>query len=302
MDDHDHYSTHMPDALRPEPLPTRVSTWWRRPGAEIHVERIGDPRARHRVVMLHGAGGHAGLLWPYAAAVAARGAHVGVPDLPGYGRTRVHRPGALRYGDWVRLAADLLRAERDGHDGPLSAVGASLGGMLAFDAATRTGAADRVVATCLLDPRDPAALQCVSRYSWAGGASVGLLRVLAGPLSGVRIPIRWVANMRAISNRPALTGVVVADRRGGGTRVPLGFLRGYLESAPAVEPERAADVPVILAHPERDHWTPPSVSRAFLDRIAAPTRYVPLEGAGHLPVEEPGVSVLVDLIADPPER
>jgi alpha-beta hydrolase superfamily lysophospholipase len=302
MDDHERYSAHLPASLRPSPEPDRVSTWWRRPGAEVHVERIGDPRARHRVVMLHGAGGHAALLWPYAAAVAALGAHVVVPDLPGYGRTRVARPGAVRYGDWVRLTADLLRAEREAHDGPLSAVGASLGGMLAFDAATRTGAADRVVATCLLDPRDPAALRCVSRYPWAGGATVALLRVLAGPLAGTRVPVRWVSNMRAISNRPALTGIVVADRRGGGTRVPLGFLRDYLESAPAVEPERAADIPVVLAHPARDRWTPPAVSRAFLDRIAAPTRYVPLEGCGHLPVEEPGVSTLVDLIAEAPER
>ncbi|KOX15403.1 alpha/beta hydrolase [Nocardiopsis sp. NRRL B-16309] len=302
MDDHDPYTAHMPASLRPNPRPARVSTWWRRPGAEVHVERVGDPRARHRIVLLHGAGGHAGLLWPYAAAVAARGAHVVVPDLPGYGRTRVRRPGAVRYADWVRLTADLLRAERADHDGPLSAVGASLGGMLAFDAVTRTGAADRVVATCLLDPRDPAALRCMSRFPWAGGAAVALLRALAGPLAGIRIPIRWPAKMRAMSNRPALTRAVAADPRGGGTRVPLGFLRDYLESAPAVEPEQAASVPVVLAHPALDRWTPPAVSRAFLDRIAAPTRYVPLVGCGHLPVEEPGVSTLVDLLADTPTR
>jgi alpha-beta hydrolase superfamily lysophospholipase len=41
-------------------------------------------------------------MWPFAAAAGQRGVHVVVPDLPGYGRTRVPRRGAVRYPDWAR--------------------------------------------------------------------------------------------------------------------------------------------------------------------------------------------------------
>lgn len=251
-------------------------------------------------VLLHGAGGHAAAMWPFAAAAARRGSHVVVPDLPGYGRTRVPRRGAVRYPDWVSLACALLRAEREAHDGNLLLVGASLGGMVAYDAATRTGAADRVVVTCLPDPRDPLVRRQITRIPWLGAAARPALRVLAGPLASVSVPVRWLTNMRAISNNPGLVELVIRDERGGGGRVPLGFLRSFLDSAPAVEPEEATVPTFVLAHPAQDRWTPTAMSLRFFDRIAAPKELVLLEGAGHFPVETPGAHGLVDAIAGVP--
>ncbi|MDA0563919.1 alpha/beta hydrolase [Streptomonospora sp. S1-112] len=294
---HERYLNALPAALRPDPLPRRASTWWRWGGTDVHVERVGDPEAAARVLFLHGLGGHAAAMWPYAALLAARGPHVVVPDLPGFGRTRLPRPGALRYADWVAAACDLMRAERAAHPGPLVAVGASMGGMLAYDAATRTGAVDRVVATCLPDPRDAAVRRHLSRSPLLSAAARPALRVAAGPLAGVRVPLRWLTNMRAISNRPALTGLIAGDRRGGGNRVPLGFLRDLLDSAPAVEPEEATAPGLVLAHPGDDRWTPLAISLPFFERIAAPKELVVLEGAGHFPVESPGVERLVDVVA-----
>lgn len=292
------YTAWMPVGLRPDPPPRCESTWRRFPDADVHVERVGEPDAARRAVLLHGAGGHAGLLRPYAAALAHRGFHVVVPDLPGYGRTRVRRRGAVRYADWVRVAVGISSAERQAHQGPLTLVGASMGGLLAYDAATRTGAADAVIATCLLDPRDPRARRRISRYAWLGDAAPPLLRVAAGPLAATPVPVRWLANMWAISNQPELTEAVVGDPLGGGNSVPLGFLRSFLESAPAVEPERAADTTVVLAHPAEDRWTPVEVSLPFFERLAGPKRLVMLDGAGHLPVEEPGVGQLLDAVVE----
>jgi alpha-beta hydrolase superfamily lysophospholipase len=293
---HEAYLRQLPADLRSGSLPHRESTWWQHGVYDVHVERIGDPAAPRRAVLLHGAGGHAAAMWPFAAMAARRGIHVVVPDLPGYGRTRVPRRGSVRYPDWVALACDLLRAERETHEGPLLLVGASLGGMVAYDAATRTGAADHVLMTCLPDPRDPVVRRRVTRVPWLGAAARPVLRVLAGPLASVTVPVRWLTNMRAISNSPELVDLVIRDHRGGGGRIPLGFLRSFLESAPAVEPEDVTGPTFILAHPAEDRWTPTAMSLRFFDRIAAPKELVLLEGAGHFPVEEPGVHQLVDAI------
>jgi alpha-beta hydrolase superfamily lysophospholipase len=264
----------------------------------VHVERLGDPRAAARMIVLHGAGGHAAALFPVAAAAAQRGGfRVAVPDLPGYGRTTVPRRSAVRYGDWVDLVCDLVRAEKQAHpDTPLHLLGASMGGLLAYDAATRTGLVDRVVATCLLDPRERLARRCISHAPWIGEAAPAVLRLAAGPLAGVPVPLRWLTNMRAISNAPELTHLVLRDRRGGGNRMPLGFFRSFLESAPEVEPEQATGPRIVLAHPGEDRWTPLEVSLRFFDRLAAPKELVVLANAGHYPVEPPGVHRLVEAI------
>lgn len=154
-----------------------------------------------------------------------------------------------------------------------------------------------MVATCLLDPRNAALRQVIAWHPRLGDLVVPLIRVLAGPCAGFSVPLRWLTNMRAISNRPELAQVVLRDRRGGGNSVPLGFLRSYLESAPAVEPEDAR-IPVVLAHPAKDRWTPVHVSQPFFERLAGPKRLVMLDNAGHFPVEEPGVHQFVEAVVD----
>ena len=62
-------------------------------------------------------------------------------------------------------------------------------------------------------------------------------------------------------------------------------------------PEDFDACPVLLAHPAEDRWTPVQLSRTFFDRIRAPKQLVMLEGAGHFPVEQPGLDQLTDAVA-----
>ncbi|OLT42352.1 lysophospholipase [Saccharomonospora sp. CUA-673] len=296
---HEVYRRFLPESLRAEPPPRRESTWWRWRDADVHVERIGDPDADVHAIAFHGAGGHAALMWPFAALAAQRGVHVVVPDMPGYGHTRVPNRSAIRYPDWVALARDLTVEHRQRHDGPLWLLGASVGGMLSYEVATRTNAVDRLIVTCLLDPNDAGARAAAARFRWMGPLARPVLRAAAGPLAGVRVPLPWLTNMRAIANDPELADVVLRDRRGGGGRMPLGFFRSFFDSQPAVEPEDATSTPVVLAHPADDRWTPAELSLRFFDRIAAPKQYVPLEGAGHFPVESPGAERFAELLGHP---
>ncbi len=276
--------------IRPPSVRAPVaSSVWRWDDADVHLLRLGRPDAPVRVVLLHGAGGNAAALRPVAEHVAALGVHVTVPDLPGYGRTRA-RDRRVRYGHWQRMTADLLRAEDD--DRPLVLMGASMGGLLAYEAAEVTGLAAAVIATCLLDPRDAAVRARLTWHPLVGQVAGPALRLLAGPLASVRVPVRWVADMRHIANDPDVVRAVLGDPRGGGGRVPLGWMRSFLEVRLAVEPERAR-TPLVLTHPAEDRWTPVALSRRFLDRVAAPTEVVLLDRCGHFPVEDPGLGQLL---------
>ncbi|MFE3051840.1 alpha/beta hydrolase [Nocardia sp. NPDC059239] len=271
------------------------STWWRWRGARIHIERVPRPQARVRMLLVHGGGGHSALMWPFAALAIAQGFEVSALDLPGYGRTEVGSPRAVRYSDWVDCVADLVRAEKAADPRPLVVFGASMGGMLAYEAAARTGMVDAIAATCLLDPRSPRVRSSIGRYHWLGRYGT---RLLVPAIDRVRVPMRWVANITAMSSLPDLTATVIADPRGGGVRIPLGFLRTYVRTAPLVEPENFAACPVWLLHPGADRWTPLALSETFFDRLAAPKHLVVLDDAGHYPVEDPGIRQLTTALAD----
>lgn len=272
--------------------PTR--TWWQWRDTRVHIARAARPQARARVMVIHGGGGYSEALWPAAAVVASDGVEVFAPDLPLYGHTETPDPSGVRYGDWIDLLCDLVRAERATDPRPLILFGASMGGMLAYEVAARTaGEVAAVLATCLLDLADPTARAAASRYAWMGGPAPALLRAVDPVLGRVRLPIRWFADMAAMSSNPALSRLCASDPRGGGTRVPLGFLCSWMNYR-HTDPAAFDAAPVTLVAPAADLWTPPEVSIRFLQRISAPTKLVMLENCGHFPIEQPGIGRLRD--------
>ncbi|WP_233272124.1 alpha/beta hydrolase [Mycolicibacterium smegmatis] len=288
--DIDRYAGFLPDRYRHAVAP--ASTWWSWRGHDVHILRAQVPDSRARVLVLHGAGGHAAALWPFAGLAAAEGADVLVPDLPLYGHTRVPQPRRVRYDDWVECVSDLVRHECANDDRPLVVFGASMGGLLGYEVAARTGLVAHVVATCLLDPADPAARAAAARVPVLGRVAPRVLGAADRYVGGVRMPIRWVVKMAAMSGNPDLNRLVLRDTRGGGVHIPLGFLGSWMNFRHTA-PERFDAASVTLVHPGADRWTPPPLSIRFADRISAPTRTVLLQNCGHYPVEEPGIGQLV---------
>jgi alpha-beta hydrolase superfamily lysophospholipase len=243
------------------------------------------------MMVLHGGGGHAGALWPLAAIAAREGVDVFAPDLPLYGRTVEPHRRDVRYGDWVDLLCDLVRAERRSDPRPLIVFGASMGGLLGYEVAAHTGEIAHVVATCLLDPADAAARRAAARVPVVGAVGPVVLGALDPVVGRVRVPIRFVVNMSAMSGDRGLARLCARDPHGGGVAVPLGFLTSWLTFGHTA-PERFDAAPVTLVHPAADTWTPPELSLGFLARLRVPTRAVLLDNCGHYPVEEPGIDQL----------
>lgn len=244
-----------------------------------------------RIMGIHGAGGHSMALWPFAALAADEGVDILFPDMPIYGLTVEPRPARVRYRDWIDLLCDLVTAERAGDPRPLILFGASMGGMMAYEVAARTGQIAAVLATCLLDTADTEARAAAARWSLAGKAAPTLLPPIARVAGNLRLPIKWLVRMNQMSNNPDLSRLCGSDPRGGGVRVPIGFLADWF-TYPHTPPERFTAAPVTLVHPAADRWTPPRASQRFLDCISAPTQSVLLENCGHFPIEEPGLSQL----------
>ncbi|ORM35564.1 alpha/beta hydrolase [Williamsia sp. 1135] len=285
----DRYEEFLPERFRGAPRP--VETWWSWRGQQVHIARKRDLSAPVRVMIIHGGGGHAGALWPLSAVIGTTPVEVLAPDLPLYGRTRTPEPGAVRYRDWIELLCDLVVAETRDDSRPLVLFGASMGGMLAYEVAARTGIPAAVVVTCLLDLTDRSARRAAARWAVLGWSAPYTLPAMALAVGTLRVPIRWLARMNAMSANPDLARLCATDPLGGGTRVPVGFLADWF-SFVHTRPERYRGPQLTLVHPGADRWIPAEVSERFLAQISGPAHAVRLEGCGHFPVEEPGLGQL----------
>lgn len=200
------YPEHLPPHLRPrEP----VEEWWTWDAPSgptaVHLDRVPSPDAPCTVVLLHGAGGYGRMFTQVVGLVPDGAAETVAPDLPGYGLTRPARP--ISYDDWRACAAALVYAEHARSGRPVVLVGGSMGGLLAYDTAAAVGpdVVSGVVATTLVDPRDPAVRTAVAR--WPGlGRIAGPLLAAARPADRLRVPIAWLVDMAAMSNDPRVNG------------------------------------------------------------------------------------------------
>lgn len=265
-----------------------VEEWWEWDGHRIHIDRYANPNAQAKVILLHGVGGNGRVLSFVGAPLRRRGFAVVAPDLPPYGLSALRRGHRLAYGDWVRLVDDLIKAEQVREPLPVFLFGLSAGGMLAYQAACLNPDVAGVMATCLLDQRLQAVRDGSAANRLISRAGPLLLRLLGRLHGGIRLPMKAVANMRALINDPRLLTTLMRDKRSAGASVPIRFLTTMIEAQPGLEPEEFGRCPVLLIHPAEDRWVSVDLSRLFFDRLACPKRLVLLERCGHFPLESPG--------------
>jgi len=248
-----------------------------------------------KVILVHGGGSNGRIASPIGILLRQHGYSSVSPDLPGYGVTTCAARD-VSYDNWISIVADLVDAEIERDGKPVVLLGASLGGMLAYQAACKSRKAAGVIATTLADPSDPDTRDQLARnklLARIGGPMLRGFRFMTDPM---RVPIQWVSRMRLIANNPGIVELLIADRTAAGSWIPLRFMRTLMDSRPLIEPERFDLCPVLLAHPEIDHMTPLHLSKKFFERLGGEKELVILEKAGHMPLESPGIDLLENAV------
>ncbi|MHA6801374.1 alpha/beta hydrolase [Bounagaea algeriensis] len=297
------YQEFFPAALRVTGDNAPDEEWWSGRAGRLHLDRVTRPRARAKLLVLHGVGSYGRMLTPFGRLPGLSEHEFLAPDLPGFGLSRERRDRCTPadYTRWVECLRLLVQAERAGDPRPIVLFGLSTGGRLAYDVAAAGADVAAVITTFLADARHPA----VRRGAAASPGHARWMRSLSfvpPPLDAVRVPTTWMANLAAVSNNSRFAQLVLADPLGGAGGLPLRLARTCLRSGPVVPPEVYTGPPLLLACPEQDRWLPPAVSRAFFSRMevapGGPVRYALLRGAGHVPVEESGLADLDRAVRD----
>ena len=255
----------------------------------LHIDHYIPSSPKGTVVIFHGVGGNGRMLEFIAVPLWRAGYEVVCPDLPLYGLTEYK--GKVTYSDWIDCGTKVCRYY--GKQGlPLFVFGLSAGGMLAYQLACRLEKVDGLMATCLLDQRDPAVTINTASNRLTAAVGKPFLRITHGLLGSVKIPMKAVCNMQAIVNDERVARLLMSDPLSSGAKVTLEFIHGMLnpDISPAAKDFRKC--PALLAHPEKDNWTDVSLSRLFFDDLPVRKELVMLPGAGHFPIEPQGLSVL----------
>lgn len=258
-----------------------------------------EGEAKGRVIVFHGTGGNGRLMSFIAVPLARAGYEVICPDLPLYGLTRY--TGDILYRDWVDVGQTVVQHFADDQT-PLFLMGLSAGGMLAYQVADRCNreaaeqggesAIDGIMVTCLLDQRDDRVTRATAANPLMGIMAKPALEGLTPELGSLPVPMMFMGNMRAVANDRNLARLLMTDAKSCGALVPLAFMKSLLEPELETEPEDFRATPVLVAHPTRDRWTRPGLTKRFYNRLACPKMWIDLEGAGHLPVEPLGLAEL----------
>lgn len=285
------WQTVLPERLREDPaLPVRED-WLTVGRLEVHLDRLEPAAFRDTlVVLVHGGGGHGRLLSPIGLMLARSGYETVAPDLPGFGLTRVPSEVALTWSLWVDVVRAVVHHERARTNRRVVLCGLSIGGTLAWHAASGNDEVDGVMVTTLLDLRVPEVRARIATSPMLSRLADGLGR--GGALDGLWMPLDWVAPLHLMSSDLA----VMAEYRRDpfvAKSMPFGFWRSLARTPPRVEPE-AMHTPLLLAHPGADAWTPTELSLPTFARFAGPTRLVRLSNGSHLPLEAPARDELAE--------
>ncbi len=264
-----------------------AETWmpWR--GHDVHVDDW-EPQgaARGTVILVHGAGGNGRLLAPFALPALDAGFAVRAPDLPGYGLTRARAGGAIEYAEWVDLVADL--ADEAAGRGPVVVFGLSVGGMTAFWAAQKARAVAGVIATTLLDLRDPGTFVRAAR-PWAGSLSLLAFRAFPKVADAVSLPLVATTPIESLTTDAVLARTLCGDPLIGRRWVRAGLFRSMTTYRPP-RGDFSLGCPFLLVHPGADEWTPLGASLPVYERIrAAETELVVLTNGAACAAGDAGV-------------
>jgi alpha-beta hydrolase superfamily lysophospholipase len=259
-------------------------------GMRVHIDHYRTDNPKATIIIFHGVGGNGRLLSFIAVRLARSGCEVICPDLPLYGFTEYSQ--AVTYDSWIKCGCAIALHYNELSNTGVFLFGLSAGGMLAYQVACECEGINGVIATCILDQRNPVVTKATAISPLMGAVGKPMLAGLSKVLGGMKIPMKLVSNMKAIANNAYLAKLLMSDKKSSGVSVPVAFVYSMLNPIIKIEPEQFKACPFLLVHPGDDRWTDTSLSRLFFDRLACEKKLCMLEGAGHFPIEESGLRQL----------
>ncbi|PVH80097.1 alpha/beta-hydrolase [Cadophora sp. DSE1049] len=276
--------------------------WWETQGHRIHLDRWRNPNAKIRLILFHGVGTNGRQM----SMILGRPLHEAgfeavAIDMPGYGETIVNRSSLIGYDDWVKIGSDFIDHELTNDPRPIALYGLSAGGMETYHVATLNKKVKGIIGMTFMDMRDWKIRDQVSRNIFMSrvGMPMAAFSDMFPIIRSVKMPMWLASKMHTLTNDQKLLEVMMNDPSSAGRWNSMHFIATHASYKPDQEPEEFTVCPILLTQPTEDTWTPQWVSEMLFAKIKkVETKITKLEGAGHYPVEDPGLQQMADAIIE----
>ncbi|MDR1361321.1 MAG: alpha/beta hydrolase [Rickettsiales bacterium] len=267
--------------------------WWDWNGNKIHLDCFRNPKAKAKVIMLHGVGTNGRQLsMILGGPLAKSGLEVIALDMPTYGLTQVKKGALISYDDWVQCGNDYIEQERARDNRPIFLYGLSAGGMETYHIAAKNKKVRGIIGMTFLNQADQRVRDATTRNIIMSRVAIPMTKILCKlGLGRMKMKMNFASKMSALCNDEKAMRVFLRDKTSAGNSATMKFLESYCYPPASTRPEDFAVCPILLTQPEKDRWSPLNLSEPFLDRIKkVPVDIVVLMNGGHYPVEEPALT------------
>ncbi|EKJ69744.1 hypothetical protein FPSE_10060 [Fusarium pseudograminearum CS3096] len=289
----------LPKRLHFTPDHSPTEEVWHHRGHALHLDRWRNPSAEVRLIMHHGMGTNGRMMsMLLGVPLHEAGFELVAIDMPGYGCTVPAKNYVWDFDDWVKISSEFVDHEYENDKRPIALYGLSAGGGLTFHSAGLNGKVKGIIGMCFMDMRIQSVVDAACRnllMSRVGAPSSGFMTSIG--LGSLSMPMWLTGRMSALVNNPQALQACYRDNTSANAWVTMKFLASFTSYKPAKEPAEFDVCPILWTQPAEDKWTPLWVSEAFLKGVTkVPVKTVMLEGAGHYPLEDPGLKQMSEAI------
>jgi pimeloyl-ACP methyl ester carboxylesterase len=254
-------------------------------GKHIHLEIYdsGDDE-QPTIIFAHGIAGYARILLPFLIPLREKGYNIIAPDLQGFG----YNQGLKGDFDWnthVENLKDTVEYARKRFKGKIILGGASMGGPLAYAAASKFLNVDGLACWCLWDFSDKEFMRKETTTKGFTYALIPVFKLAAVLFSKARVKTYALVSYDTLTNSKEMNLLVKNDPQAG-THITIKAATSLiLQSKPEI-PHSDFKLPVLVVQPGADRMTPAKYSKRTFDQLGSThKRYVELEGCEHFPTE-----------------
>lgn len=237
------------------------------------------------IVFSHGIAGYARVLLPLVIPLFKKGYTLVVPDLQGYGYNEGVN-GDFEWNAHVANLKDAVAYAQMVYQGPIWLGGASMGGPLAYEAASAIDSVEGLLCWCLWDFSDREFMLNETKTKGLTFALIPILKFLAKFLGRMRIKTYALVSYDTLTDSKEFVELLKADPQAG-THVTLKGAASLLaDSKPKVSHE-AYKKPVLVVQPGADRMTPVKYVKRTFERLgSAKKHYVEIPEIAHFPTDK----------------
>ncbi len=276
---------------------TPDESYWTWNNEKIHFDYKYRASNNASVILIHGVGGNGRILSMFVSYLNQNGINYYAPDNLGYGLTKLSNK-KFEYKDWVNMISDFTRYIIQKDKKPVILIGMSVGGMLAYQVASKVREVKGIIATTLADPRDRETMIAMARNKFLGTIGLSIGKIFKFLSDDLWLPIKYLCKINLMSRNPEFSKIFMEDKYAGGVNISMRFLRTFSSYHPHKEFEEFDSCPILLIHPEKDDWTPFELSKKVFDKLKVDKELYLLKECGHAPIEEPGIYEMENHILD----